>query len=183
MKKIYINSGKIRMLNATLLDIENSMKALKLLKQEVTNIETTSYFDFDTEYYRRFKEEEIDKLYRICNGGAINVEYRNKKLYYKSLILPQCDYLEWVEINYKDIKIDEDETKDEKEEVGEVAEWCGECDSENCFIWNVERDGYETVCLHCGEKLMLCDECFHSEDNPLQKCSEPCWRVKETEKP
>lgn len=29
--------------------------------------------------------------------------------------------------------------------------------------WDTERDGYQAFCPYCGEVLMLCDECQHSE--------------------
>ena len=52
----------------------------------------------------------------------------------------------------------------------EVVEICPHCMGENIIKWNVKRDGYEIVCQHCGEKIMLCDACIHSDDNKHQKC-------------
>ena len=53
----------------------------------------------------------------------------------------------------------------------EVIEYCGECGEDN--IWE-DLDpvacNYETVCQHCGEPIMLCDECYHSDDNPYHDC-------------
>lgn len=52
-----------------------------------------------------------------------------------------------------------------------AAEMCPYCMSENVFAnWDVETQGYEAVCWQCGKKIMLCDECFHAEDNPHGKC-------------
>lgn len=53
----------------------------------------------------------------------------------------------------------------------DVVEPCPECGNEN--VWGdldpVACD-YETVCQHCGEPVMLCDECYHSDDNPYHNC-------------
>lgn len=40
-----------------------------------------------------------------------------------------------------------------------VIEVCPHCWFENEIEWDVETDGYETCCLSCGEKMMLCSEC------------------------
>ena len=53
----------------------------------------------------------------------------------------------------------------------EVVEVCPHCDSENVYpMWNTEIHGFVAVCKHCGKQIMLCDECFHLEDNQNQKC-------------
>lgn len=52
----------------------------------------------------------------------------------------------------------------------EEVEVCPHCMGENIVKWNIEKDGYEIVCQHCGEKIMLCDACIHSNDNKYQKC-------------
>lgn len=51
-----------------------------------------------------------------------------------------------------------------------VNEYCPFCDSDIEMTWDVPADGYEAFCPHCGKKLMLCDECLHSEDNTGQRC-------------
>lgn len=45
-----------------------------------------------------------------------------------------------------------------------IVECCPNCEEEVEINWNVEEDGYEAVCPYCGERLMLCDECMHSDD-------------------
>lgn len=52
----------------------------------------------------------------------------------------------------------------------EEVEVCPHCMGENIVQHDVEEDGYEVVCQHCGEKIMLCDACMHSEDNKGQGC-------------
>lgn len=53
----------------------------------------------------------------------------------------------------------------------ESVEVCPHCDSENVYpMLDANINGYVAVCNHCGKQIMLCDECFHSEDNPNQKC-------------
>ena len=67
--------------------------------------------------------------------------------------------------------------------VREETEVCPNCDCENVLKWDVERNGYKVYCQHCGAEMMLCDACFHSDDNPEGKCdwSEEggCWRMEE----
>lgn len=50
------------------------------------------------------------------------------------------------------------------------VEVCPYCNNEISMRWDVERDGYQINCPFCGEKIMLCDACRHSDDNPEQKC-------------
>lgn len=61
----------------------------------------------------------------------------------------------------------------------EEIEMCPHCDTEITIEWDVEKDGYEVSCPNCGEKIMLCDACFHSDDNRFQYCDwckEGCFR-------
>ena len=45
-----------------------------------------------------------------------------------------------------------------------VTEQCSNCEREvEIHGWDTERDGYQAFCPYCGEVLMLCDECQHSE--------------------
>lgn len=56
----------------------------------------------------------------------------------------------------------------------DVVETCPHCEAEN--LWeNLDpvACGYKTICPECGKTMMLCDECMHANDNPLQKCD---WR-------
>lgn len=55
----------------------------------------------------------------------------------------------------------------------EVVEVCPECGSENIMTWDVKKDGYVAYCSHCGSKMMLCDECTHSDNAPICDWS-PC---------
>lgn len=52
----------------------------------------------------------------------------------------------------------------------EEVEVCPHCDGEITIQWDVEKDGYQISCPYCGNKIMLCDACKHSDDNPEQKC-------------
>ena len=67
--------------------------------------------------------------------------------------------------------------------VREETEVCANCDCENVLKWDVERNGYKVYCQHCGAEMMLCDACFHSDDNPEGKCDWSkeggCWRMEE----
>lgn len=44
----------------------------------------------------------------------------------------------------------------------EVVELCPKCMGENILQWNTEEKGFVANCMHCGEKMMLCDECLHT---------------------
>lgn len=52
----------------------------------------------------------------------------------------------------------------------EVTEVCPHCDSENTMVWDIGKEGYTARCPRCGEKMMLCDECQHADDNPRGFC-------------
>lgn len=52
----------------------------------------------------------------------------------------------------------------------EEVEVCPHCDGEIVLQWNVEQDGYQIKCPYCGEKIMLCDACRHSDDNLNMIC-------------
>ena len=53
----------------------------------------------------------------------------------------------------------------------EAVEVCPDCEEENSYpFWNVEKQGYIATCVGCGRKHFLCDECYHSDDNPECRC-------------
>lgn len=45
----------------------------------------------------------------------------------------------------------------------EVTEVCPYCEAEVTMQWNVQQNGYKAFCPHCGNRLMLCDECLHRD--------------------
>lgn len=45
-----------------------------------------------------------------------------------------------------------------------VTELCPNCQSEIEMRWDTDTRGYKAFCPVCGKRLMLCDECRHSED-------------------
>lgn len=50
------------------------------------------------------------------------------------------------------------------------VEVCPHCDKEVYIEWDVEANGYQIKCPHCGKLIMLCDACYHSEDNIEHRC-------------
>ena len=46
----------------------------------------------------------------------------------------------------------------------ECYETCPHCEEDNVIQWNTKKMGYVAKCSHCGEKMMLCDECMHEYD-------------------
>lgn len=47
-------------------------------------------------------------------------------------------------------------------EYFESVEVCPHCDNENTYpMWDASVKGFVAICNHCGEEIMLCDECQH----------------------
>lgn len=58
-------------------------------------------------------------------------------------------------------------------EYFEAVEICPHCDSENTYpMWDTQVHGFVAICNHCGEEIMLCDECQHTilEDGEVHDC-------------
>lgn len=47
----------------------------------------------------------------------------------------------------------------------EIDEVCPHCERENSFLWDTASEGFMAYCPGCGERLMLCGECFDSGEN------------------
>lgn len=63
-----------------------------------------------------------------------------------------------------------------------VTEVCPHCENEIEMRWNTEALGYKAFCPVCGRRLMLCDECRHSDnggcdyDSRTDSCKHnPSW--------
>lgn len=56
------------------------------------------------------------------------------------------------------------------EKSGYVTELCPNCDTEVEMRWDVEMFGYKAYCPYCGQRLMLCDECQHPNDEYEDNC-------------
>lgn len=55
--------------------------------------------------------------------------------------------------------------------ITECVETCPRCDCDNVFgNYDPVANAYKAVCWNCGAEIMLCDECYHAEDNPEHKC-------------
>lgn len=53
----------------------------------------------------------------------------------------------------------------ERLELTEAVEMCPHCMGENVFQnYDVEKSGYKVKCQHCGQEIMLCDECRNNAD-------------------
>lgn len=53
--------------------------------------------------------------------------------------------------------------EDELDTDNIVVERCSNCESENEMVWDVETRGFSAFCPVCGNPLMLCDACQHTE--------------------
>ena len=51
-----------------------------------------------------------------------------------------------------------------------VVEMCPNCNREIKMVWNIKTDGYKAFCPHCGNRLMLCDECRHPDGEFCDQC-------------
>ncbi len=51
-----------------------------------------------------------------------------------------------------------------------VIELCPYCDTEINMNWDVQKYGYKVFCPYCGNRLMLCDECMHGDDEATGGC-------------
>lgn len=47
-----------------------------------------------------------------------------------------------------------------------VTEMCPHCESEVEMRWDTDTMGFRAFCPVCGNRLMLCDECQHSDGGP-----------------
>lgn len=53
----------------------------------------------------------------------------------------------------------------------EVVEVCPHCDAENVYTnYCADLLGYRVTCKECGASILLCDECFHADDNKNGYC-------------
>lgn len=66
-----------------------------------------------------------------------------------------------------------------------VTEVCPHCENEIEMYWNTDDRGYQAVCPVCGGRLMLCDECMHSEAKAFcdyNSNTDSCHRQRKDEK-
>ena len=106
-------------------------------------------FDYDEE---TVDEKEAEKLIKDILQDIFEIDYDTPVL-----------FVQWTQ--------DECVVKDEEEAMMaiqqfEVCEVCPDCGAENIMRWDVEKEGYVAYCSHCGSKMMLCDECLHSDNAP-----------------
>jgi len=55
-----------------------------------------------------------------------------------------------------------------------VYEMCGNCMEENEV--ETEAGNYISTCKTCGQKLMLCSECYHDGNGKCDWSKEGCYR-------
>lgn len=107
-------------------------------------------FDYNEEF---MDERDAEKLIKDTLQDIFDVSYDTPLL-----------LVQWTQDEC--IKKDEEEAAKTIRQF-EVCEVCPECGAENIMRWDVKKDGYVAYCPHCGSKMMLCDECFHSDDAPI----------------
>ena len=63
----------------------------------------------------------------------------------------------------------------------EAVECCPFCGAENIYPnHSTKEQGYAVKCQNCGEEIMLCDECMHTEDDLSGQCDWHEVRTKNT---
>lgn len=55
-----------------------------------------------------------------------------------------------------------------------VNEMCPHCMNVVEMVWDVEESGYEAYCPCCGNRLMLCDACLHTDVDDNGKYIDRC---------
>lgn len=109
-------------------------------------------------------EESLRKWYKMHEEDFIE-----EQMFDLGITREECSFEKW----YNEVYVADDLDGfyqfciDSKRDVGET---CPHCDFENEFEdWSPE-DGYIKTCSHCGQKMFLCDECMHADDNQCGKC-------------
>lgn len=101
IKNTTITNNYIKADIDNLKDINNILKAIKLLNKKLINIRlcTSLYIDVDTNYYHRiFNEKECNNFYNFIKNNSNNLQliFKNNRLYtkYKEkiIILPTLEY-------------------------------------------------------------------------------------------
>lgn len=111
-----------------------------------------------------------DKLLRHVGHDIVCVTYGDSEN-------PADVCIECEDCNEVLVSAETDEYDDREYEVTEV---CPHCGSEVTLMWNVEADGYKAFCPYCGERLMLCDACLHTEDENGE-CDGSCDYCRQTD--
>lgn len=93
-------------------------------------------------------EELVGTIQTVYQSVANGIMFVNEK--YGVIFVPDGDYVE----------------------LNEIVEPCPECSGE--AIWFTEKTpeelGYKQRCPYCGNEMMLCDACYHADDNPNHIC-------------
>lgn len=85
--------------------------------------------------------------------------------------------IDWFDSELTDMTVEP--ISDERERTYIVTEMCPHCESEVEMRWNTDTMGFKAFCPVCGERLMLCDECRHTEEpSPCDYGvnGDGCWR-------
>lgn len=68
--------------------------------------------------------------------------------------------INWFDHEITDVTIEPEPNLDRTYTVNEV---CPHCESEIEMTWNTDTQGFKAFCPVCGGRLMLCDECMHTQ--------------------
>ena len=101
--------------------------------------------------------------------GKIDAEWKINEILTDIFDVSKDDYLLLIQWNEDKCLVEDREEAERRNQIQqyEVVEVCPECGAENVMQWDIEKDGYVAYCSHCGSKMMLCDECIHSDNAPI----------------
>lgn len=134
------------------------------------------------------------KAYNLYNLRISRLEYGSAKVMAetpgqaKDMVqeLIKAGMVDWFDYEVTDIvaesiDIKENQRKAEDDRTYTVTEVCPHCESEIEMRWDTDTQGFKAFCPVCGNRLMLCDECLHAEDNKGGGCDfdsekDGCWR-------
>ena len=77
--------------------------------------------------------------------------------------------IDWFDHEITDMTV---EPEPENNRTFMVVEVCPHCMSEIEMRWNTDTQGFKAFCPVCGKRLMLCDECLHTQDGDCDYDSE-----------
>lgn len=108
--------------------------------------------------FKNTEEYRFADILEVCvDGIEVDDNYSEKELEKMNVVHFSCKS-GWVSVDLNN-------------NYFEAVEICPYCMSENVYpMWDVEKSGFVAVCEHCGNEILLCDECLHMDDNNARNC-------------
>ena len=110
-------------------------------------------------------DEAVELAEELCNSGDIDLngnDFLSRNVQDETEDWDGCSRINLRVYNEDGEVSPKDNGNDDKHMVVEV---CPFCEREIYMRWNVKEDGYVAYCPHCGDPIMLFDECMHRDGN------------------